>query len=557
MAQATMTEKPTERGVSLIEASQTVWGKTGRMLIIVGLAIIMILFELDNTTVYVYSNYSMSEFSALSALGSLFTAGIIVFAVVKLPIAKLSNIVGRGYTLAVTVSLYTISYILMASAPGIGSYTAGSILYRVGQSGTNVMTTVIISDITSPRQRGLAIGVSYFPYLITPWVSGFIIDSVVKGIGWRWGVGMFAILMPLGACVIIGTLIYYQHKAKKAGLVPSKETTIRSFCSGIDLGGVALFVAGFALLLLPMTIAGSLPDGWRTPWIGALIVVGFLILLALPVYEKFVAVNPMLPVFYFKNATIVLSMLLIAVDSLGYSATHTYLYAWATVSHNMSARDATFYIFTDGVTQCLMGIVAGWIMLVTGRYKWLAMGGAVIRLIGYGLMLRLRGQQNSIGELFTQQIIQGVGSGIMQTSLLVPPQVVVPHTQISQVLSLTLSMSFLGFSVGSAIAGGVYTNTMRPSLWAYLERNATQELVDQLYNSITGVPPGWGTPERDAVNLAYTDVTRNFVYTALGASVLAIVVCFFLPDLLLPKDHIRLTGHGVVEEDIEDPRERK
>lgn len=552
-----MTEKPTERGVSLIEASQTVWGKTGRMLIIVGLAIIMILFELDNTTVYVYSNYSMSEFSALSALGSLFTAGIIVFAVVKLPIAKLSNIVGRGYTLAVTVSLYTISYILMASAPGIGSYTAGSILYRVGQSGTNVMTTVIISDITSPRQRGLAIGVSYFPYLITPWVSGFIIDSVVKGIGWRWGVGMFAILMPLGACVIIGTLIYYQHKAKKAGLVPSKETTIRSFCSGIDLGGVALFVAGFALLLLPMTIAGSLPDGWRTPWIGALIVVGFLILLALPVYEKFVAVNPMLPVFYFKNATIVLSMLLIAVDSLGYSATHTYLYAWATVSHNMSARDATFYIFTDGVTQCLMGIVAGWIMLVTGRYKWLAMGGAVIRLIGYGLMLRLRGQQNSIGELFTQQIIQGVGSGIMQTSLLVPPQVVVPHTQISQVLSLTLSMSFLGFSVGSAIAGGVYTNTMRPSLWAYLERNATQELVDQLYNSITGVPPGWGTPERDAVNLAYTDVTRNFVYTALGASVLAIVVCFFLPDLLLPKDHIRLTGHGVVEEDIEDPRERK
>ena len=158
--------------------------------------------------------------------------------------------------------------------------------------------------------------------------------------------------------------------------------------------------------------------------------------------------------------------------------------------------------FTNGVTQCLMGIITGWIMLVTGRYKWLAMGGAVIRLIGYGLMLRLRGQQNSISELVIQQVIQGVGSGIIQTSLLVPPQVVVQHAQISQVLSLTLSMSFLGFSVGSATAGGVYTNTMRPSLWAYLGRNATQELVDELYNSITGVLPGWGTPERDAVNLA-------------------------------------------------------
>src|SRR5580700_4956215 len=98
--------------------------------------------------------------------------------------------------------------------------------------------------------------------------------------------------------------------------------------------------------------------------------------------------------------------------------------------------------YTNSVTQCLMGIFAGWVMLATGRYKWLVMGGAVIRLIGYGLMIRLQGQQNSIGELFIQQVIQGVGSGIIHTSLLVPPQVVVPHAQISQVLSLTLSMSF-------------------------------------------------------------------------------------------------------------------
>jgi len=149
-----------------------------------------------------------------------------------------------------------------------------------------------------------------------------------------------------------------------------------------------------------------------------------------------------------------------------------------------------------------MGIIGGWVMLVTGRYKWLVMGGAVIRLIGYGLMMRLRGQENSVSELFIQQAIQGVGSGIIQTSLLVPPQIVVPHVQISQVLSLSLSVSFLGFSVGSAIAGGIYTNALRPSLWARLGKNGTEELVDKLYNSITAVLPGWGTPERDAVNLA-------------------------------------------------------
>jgi MFS family permease len=176
-------------------------------------------------------------------------------------------------------------------------------------------------------------------------VSGFIVESVVGGIGWRWGVGMFAFLMPFGASVIVGTLIYYQHKAKKAGLIALKNTTIHSFCSDIDLGGVAIFVTGFAMFLLPITIAGSLANGWNTPWIISLIIIGFLVLLALPVYEKFVAENPMVPVVYFKNATIVFSMLLIATDSLGYSCTHTYLYAWARVSYNMSARDATFFMY--------------------------------------------------------------------------------------------------------------------------------------------------------------------------------------------------------------------
>jgi MFS family permease len=154
------------------------------------------------------------------------------------------------------------------------------------------------------------------------------------------------------------------------------------------------------------------------------------------------------------------------------------------------------------VTQCLAGIFAGAIMLATGRYKWLVMGATILRLIGYGLMLRLRGQQSSIAELFIQQVIQGVGSGIIHTALLVPPQLIVPHAQIAQVLSLTLSFAVLGLTVGSAIAGGIYTNTLRPSLWKYLGGNASQGLVDQLFNSITGVLPSWGSPERVAVSFA-------------------------------------------------------
>jgi len=96
----------------------------------------------------------LSEFGVLSSLGLLYTVSTIVFAIVKVPIAKLSDVIGRGYTLAIVISFYVGPYILMSSASSLPAYFAGKILSKIGQSGTNVITTLIISDITTPRQRG-------------------------------------------------------------------------------------------------------------------------------------------------------------------------------------------------------------------------------------------------------------------------------------------------------------------------------------------------------------------------------------------------------------------
>ena len=126
-------------------------------------------------------------------------------------------------------------------------------------------------------------------------------------------------------------------------------------------------------------------------------------------------------------------------------------------------------------------------------------------------MLRLRGANNSEAELFIVQLIQGVGSGIIQTCLLVPAQISVRHAEMPQITALLICMSFLGSSVGSCIAGGIYTNTLKPALWRYLGDSGSAELVDSLFNSITGVVPAWGSPERNAVDLA---VSRRTLVTA-------------------------------------------
>lgn len=361
------------------------------------------------------------------------------------------------------------------------------------------MNDIVISDISTARQRGLAISFSFFPFLIIPWVSAFIIDSVVGGIGWRWGYGMLAIIMPFCASFIITTLLYYQRRAKKAGLVTKQKMSLSLFCSQIDLGGSILFVAGFSMLLLPFTLAATSTGKWQTPWLIALLVLGCVCLILLPFYEKYFAKYPIVPMHYFKNFSIVSSALLITTDSLGFGCTHTYIYTWAVVAHDYSPREATFYLYTNGITQCLAGIVAGVIMLKTHRFKWLLMAAALIRLIGYGIMIRLRGSDNSQAELFIVQLIQGVGSGIIQTGVLVSAQIQVPHSQMAQMTALIICCSFLGSSIGSSIAGGIYSNTFKDELRKQLGAGASGTLVDSVYNSIVGVLPLWGSFQRTAL----------------------------------------------------------
>ncbi|KAI1472153.1 MFS general substrate transporter [Daldinia caldariorum] len=526
-----------ETGTATTKSVQGIWGKKGRWLIIAGLCLIMVVYEIDNSTVYIYRNYASSEFGELSKIAALSTAGTIIFAVAKPPIAKLSNVVGRGGTYLISMSLYILAYIIMASSRTFNAYAAGSIFYPLGQSSTNLMNDIIIADLTTARYRAFGIALSFWPFLITPWIAALIVDSVVApaGIGWRWGIGMLGIIMPFCASFIVTTLLYCQIRAQKEGHASRRSISLYEFCSQIDLGGLILFSGGLALLLIPMTLAATTPSSWKTPSLDALIALGIALLMALPWYEQYLAKHPVVPPRYFNNRTIVLCCLLIAMDNIGFSATHTYIYSWVTVARGLDARDATFFTYTNGVTQCLIAIVTGLAIAKTRRYKWVCVLGATIRLVGYGVMVHLRGSENSTVEIFIVQFVQGVGSGMVSSTLLIPAQAVVSYTEMPQITALVICFAFVGSSIGSCIAGGIYTGMIETELSAALGDVATAETVSALANSITGaIVPEWGTPERIAVNFAFTEVMRYMTYAAVGPSAIALVGSFFMPNYELP-----------------------
>ncbi|ETI26155.1 hypothetical protein G647_02932 [Cladophialophora carrionii CBS 160.54] len=519
------------------EALDAAWGKNGRVWMWIGIALMWTIFELDHATIYNYQNYAASDFEEVALLGALMTAGTIVSAVLKPPIAKISDVIGRAETYMAVVVFYVASYILCASAKGFGQYTGGYVIYCIGQTGMQILNQIIVADITSSRWRGLANGLVNLPFMIIPWCSAFIVDSALANIGWRWGIGMFAIIMPICSVAVIIPLVWFQRRLRRVGGTVRNKTSMRGFLSQIDLGGMVLLSGGCAMLLLPIALAGNTSGSWRAPWVPTLIALGVVFLLVLVYYESRIASKPVIPPRFVKNVSLILAFLIGLLDAFAYSVTHTYLYAWATVVHEFTPRNATFLTYAAGCVQVLTGLGTGFLMYRSKRYKWLLLIGVIIRLIGYGFMMRLRGANNSIGEIFVMQIIQGAGSGMVGTVVIVVAQVVVPRAELAQSTALELLFIYLGNSIGSSIAGTIYTSLFKPRLRFWMGPDTPQSAINSVYDTITDVVPQPGSSERMAVNHAYSDILRYMTIAALVASAIPMVMVWFLPNLKLNDKH--------------------
>lgn len=210
-------------------------------------------FEFDNATTYNYKDIATSEFQSISLLGALSTGGTIVAAVMKPPWARLLDVIGRAETYAVTVLMYIISYAMTASAKTFNTYSGGYIIYCLGQTGMQIFDQIIVADITTSRWRALANQLISLPFLYVPWTAAFIVESALETVGWRWGIGIFATILPISSLCVVVPIKYYQRRTRRLTTdshPPPRELDL-SLLSQVDLGGIILLSGGFALLLLP------------------------------------------------------------------------------------------------------------------------------------------------------------------------------------------------------------------------------------------------------------------------------------------------------------------
>lgn len=111
-------------------------------------------YSLAENTTSTYLAFATSAFSRHSLLGAISTATSVLGGVSKPFIAKLSDITSRPWAYAVSLVFYVVGIAVIAGSHSVSYVAAGELLLTVGATGLDLVTDIIVADITPLQWRG-------------------------------------------------------------------------------------------------------------------------------------------------------------------------------------------------------------------------------------------------------------------------------------------------------------------------------------------------------------------------------------------------------------------
>ncbi|KAI1376563.1 MFS general substrate transporter [Hypoxylon crocopeplum] len=525
--------KHKQDGVKRVEAITTVWSKE---LLIVMFILLYLATFVDMLLQSVQSNLVPYITSAFNKHGLLATTGIvatIIGGVSKLTIAKIIDIWGRCEGFVFMVALVVIGMILKATCTSVEMYGAAHAIYWVGHLGMQYIIDIILADTTTLKNRMIMYGLNSTPTIATTFAGPKIADLFYTYVNFRWAFGAFSIILVTFCLPIAAIFILSKRKAVKLGVYPTRVKTrtvwesVKHYFIEFDVIGMLLTISGWSLLLLPFSIVTYAPNGWKTGYIIAMIVLGFCSLVAFVFWEKYVAPVAYFPFRFLKDRTIFAACLLYGVMFISIYCWDGYYGSYLQVVHDESITISGYVLNSFSLTSSFIGPFVGLIMRHTGNYKWTAMCGIPFAVLGTALLIHFRTPESYVGYLVMCQIFNGVSSGIWVLAAQLAIQASVTHQEIAVAMAIFGLFGSIGAAIGLAIAGALWNNILPQKLREFLPEGS-KDLVSNIFGNIN-VQKSYpmGSPIRTAIIEALGDVQRKMVIA--GSAFLPVcVICLIV-----------------------------
>lgn len=247
--------------------------------------------SLEQQTVNLLLPFATSSYGVHSLLATVSVVQGIVNSVIKPPMGKIADVFGRFESFTFAVVVYTVGYIQQAASNNINTYASAQIFYAAGSQGLQVLQQIFIADTTDLLNRALFSTIPDLPFLATVWIGPEVAGAILPN--WRWGYGMWAIILPVCFLPLALSLFLNQRKASKMDILPPSPFkgkgaffVLKSLWYELDFFGLLLLAAAVSLILIPLTIASRQSDGWASGNIIAMLVIGIVCLLVFPLWER-------------------------------------------------------------------------------------------------------------------------------------------------------------------------------------------------------------------------------------------------------------------------------
>ncbi|MCJ1307391.1 hypothetical protein MMC25_001037 [Agyrium rufum] len=527
--------------------------------------------SLEGQTTVNLTVYATSAFAEHSLVSTVYVVQGVVNAVWKLVMAKGANAFGRLEAFTLSVFLYMIGYIQMAGSNNVKTFASAQIFYSAGSTGLQILQQIFIADTSNLLNRALFSSLPDIPFLITTWVGGPIASNLLSHTTWRWGYGLWAIVLPVAFLPLALALLLNFRKAKKLNLAPpnpwlhmSPVQVVRAIWFQLDIFGLLLFAAAIALILLPLTLAASAKGGWHNASMIAMEVIGCVLLPVFIGWETShkLAPNPILSLRLLTNRTVLagcgIGFFYFAVF---YTSVQPYFYSYLQVVQFESVTAASHVTLTFSFTSTVAAICTSLFIKYTKHYKYYVTAGALIYLMGIGLMIRYRVQGSSIGQIVGTQIAVGIGGGMLNVPAQLGVQASVSHADVAAVTAIFLTIVEIGGAVGSAISGAVWSSNLPKKLAAYLPPDSPSTALEIFGNLTLAESFPASSAERIAINRSYQETMNILLIIAVCLAIPLIPLSLIMSDYKLDTidQHVRgrvVGGNHGNDSEVQEPQDQ-
>jgi MFS family permease len=366
------------------------------------------------------------------------TIFLLVMAALMIPGGKLTDKFGRKRCFTIGLAVYGVGALLSALAPGLGVLILGnSILEGVGTAllipPVYILTTLLFTDVTSrARAFGAISAMGGIGAAMGPLIGGLITSAI----SWRAAF--------IFQALIIVAILWLARNVRD----PLPPDPTRRF----DTTGAVLSSVGLALVVMGILAADN--NLWLML---VLIVAGVLVLTWFFVFvrgEERAGKEPLLSTSLFRNRTSNLGMVTQNTQWLLLTGVSFVVAAYLQVVRGYDAIQ-TGVIFTAETVGLLASSLAAERLAKRRPQRVLIMAGFVVTIAGVGVLLSLVAGSPSAWAFAPGLLLIGLGLGLMLTPSVNVVQSSFADAQQGEISGLSRSVSNLGSSLGTAIAGTI------------------------------------------------------------------------------------------------------